>query len=733
MMGIQVNEEQGTFHLYNEEISYVMALAYDRYLMHYYWGPRLRQVHQGYDYPKRSTNFAANPAHLDLKDRSFSLSTAPQEYPAFETGDHREAAYRYQDEAGRWANQMLYAGYEIMEGKPKLEGLPHTYAEKGEAQTLIIKVYDDKTGLAAELYYTIFNTLPIIARSVKFHNEGEETLVLERVFSASLDFPDDEYDLLQLPGAWARERQWTRSALTRGIHTLDSKRGTLGHNYQPFFALLRPETTEFQGEAYAAHLLYGGEFAAHIEVDTFMQTRAQIGISPTHFSWRLPKGGTFQTPECILNYSKQGLNHLSHGFHDLYNEHLLRGPYKHKSRPILLNNWEGTSADFSEEKIEQLMRDAKGLNMELFVLDDGWFGQRDDDYRSLGDWFVNQEKLPQGLEHLSAYAKAQGLGFGLWFEPEMISEDSDLYRKHPDWVLHTPGRPASRGRSQYVLDLSRPEVRENITQQLRLILDHVPIDYVKWDYNRNMTEIGSGDPLIPTGEVAHRFMLGLYELLEELVSAYPNILWESCSGGGGRFDASFLYYMPQTWTSDNSDAIARLGIQYGSSLCLPISAMTAHVSASPNYLTKRFTPLAMRGAVAMAGNLGYELDTEHLSPAERAEIQRQIAFYEEHRELVQFGRFYRLLNPYEEDQEAAWLFVDKEQEEALAFYYQILDTGNKPLRRLRLAGLDPKKDYQVNGEKLYGGDELMARGLYVNQDLRGDFQFVCLTLKAVKT
>lgn len=730
-MQVHYNKDNQTFHLYNEFISYGIAIEEEKYLAHHYWGKRVKDIKSTTDYPRRDRSFAPNPEAIT--HREFSLAVLPQEYPGSDVGDFREPAFTYSDEAGWRANNLEYSGYAIKEGKPSLPGLPHTYASKSsQTKTLELYLKDSLTGMAVTLTYTIFEKYPVITRSVQYHNNGESKITLNRALSMSVDFSDSDYELVQLPGAWGRERELVRSPLVRGIHTLDSKHGTTGHTYQPFMSLVKQQTTEMSGEAYGFHLVYSGEFISNIEVDSYAQTRLQMGISPTHFNWELNPGEKFQTPEAVMVYSEEGLNGMSQTFHQLYQNHLVRGNHQYSERPVLINNWEGTYFDFNEEKIVDLVDQASQLGVELFVLDDGWFGKRDDDYSSLGDWFVYDKKLPNGLKSLSEAIKAKGMKFGLWFEPEMISEDSELYRQHPDWCIHTPGRSKSRGRSQLVLDFSRKEVRENILNQMKLILDEVPIDYIKWDYNRNMTELGTGALNAVPGEVAHRYILGLYEILEELVNAYPNILFESCSGGGGRYDPGMLYYMPQTWTSDNTDAVARLEIQYGTSMVFPISSMGSHVSAVPNHQVNRETSLKMRGDVAMSGNLGYELDITQLTIEEKKEVQQQIGFYKQYRQVIQYGDFYRILSPFDGANHTSWIFVDPNKEQAVFYYFQIMDKANKPVKRLKLVGLDASKDYQLDDGRVLGGDELMYRGIYLDPDLYGDYQSKRIVLKAIE-
>lgn len=722
-MTIKYNDQNKTFHLSNALVSYVISIEEDKYLSHYYWGKKVEEIQSHTVYPRKTQNHFATPDHISHRD--FSLGVLPQEYPGADIGDHREYAYRYKDNEGHGANRLEYKSYTIYEGKKELNGLPHTYdSDDQHADTLEIILEDKITGMQVILSYSIFKDLPVITRSVEYKNNGKNPLVIERALSMSLDFIDSDYDLIQLPGAWAREANLTRSKIVRGIHKIDSKRGTTSHTYQPFIGLAKPETTEHIGEAFGFQIIYSGEFIGNVEVDSFGQTRVQMGINPEHFEWELEPSETFQTPEVVLTYSDEGLNGMSQSFHSLYQNHLVRGKHQFEERPVLVNNWEGTYWDFTEEKILEMADVASDLGIELFVLDDGWFGKRDDDKSSLGDWFVDDKKLPSGLKKLCQEIQGRGMKFGLWFEPEMISEDSELYRQHPDWVIHTPGRPNSRGRYQMVLDFSREEVRANIVKQMKEILDEVPVDYIKWDYNRNMTELVSG-------KMTHQYMLGLYEVMEELTTSYPDILFESCSGGGGRYDPGMLYYMPQTWTSDNTDAVARLNIQYGTTMTMPVSSMGAHVSDVPNHQVNRVTSLKMRGDVAMSGVFGYELDLTKLTENEKEIIKEQIHFYKQHRKLIQFGDFYRILSPYDNKNQTSWIFVDENKSEALFSYFQILDIANKPSPLLKFAGLDPNKKYKLDNNLIIGGDELMYRGIHLSIDLLGDYQSLQIYLKEV--
>lgn len=729
-MNIYYNENKQLFHLQSKEMSYIIQLV-NGYPSHVYWGKRLDQEGNLDDFLmlQERCSFSPNPVP---GDRRISLDTLPQEYPQYGTSDFRHPAYQVQLQDGSRITELLYSAHRIVRGKPALDGLPAVYAEsEQEAMTLELELTDSYSGLLVIISYTVFEAFSAITRSVRFVNKGQQALNLRSALSASVDFADAEYDCLVLTGAWVRERHIQRTHLTMGATTkVESRRGSSSHQANPFIALLRPDAGEEQGDVFGFSLVYSGNFAAGAEVDQFATVRVSIGINPFDFAWLLEPGESFQTPEAVLVYSSEGLGGMSRTYHKLYRTRLCRGVHRDKERPILVNNWEATYFDFNADKIEAIAGVAAELGIELFVLDDGWFGKRDNDTTSLGDWKVDRKKLPNGLEDLAARVNKLGLQFGLWFEPEMISPESDLYRLHPDWCLHVPDRRRTEGRCQLILDYSREDVREYIFEALSAIFRTVPITYVKWDMNRNMTEIGSAAlPAERQSEVAHRYMLGLYGLLEKLNGSFPNILFESCSGGGGRFDPGMLYYMPQTWTSDDTDAVERLKIQYGTSIVYPVSAMGSHVSAVPNHQVGRITPLRTRGDVAMSGNFGYELDLTKLSEEEKAVIKRQVGDYKALRGLVQSGDLYRLKSPFTGN-ETAWMFVSEDKKQAVVFYFRVLAEPNAPLRRLQLRGLNAGFDYRISQlGTSYRGDRLMHFGLNLPQ-IDGDYASAWFKLDA---
>jgi alpha-galactosidase len=719
-MSIHYNSEQQLFHLQSQNTSYVIQIVKSGYPAHLYWGRRIR----GHQLERllEITGRASWSPNTEPGDSKFSLDALPQEYPAYGNSDFRTPAYQVKLSNGTTVTNLLYQSHEIRKGKPKLAGLPATYVESDEeADTLELTLKDALSGLTVILTYSVFERFDAITRSVRLINGGNESMELLRALSMSVDFVHDRFELLHLSGAWTRERYIHRRRLEPGLQAVESRRGASSHVQNPFVALLAEGATEDHGDVYGVSFVYSGNFTAGVEVDQFHSARLFIGMNPFDFSWRLESGEEFQTPEAVLVYSPDGLGGMSRIYHDLYRSRLCRGSFRDQVRPILVNNWEATYFNFNAEKIEAIAKTGKELGIELFVLDDGWFGKRDNDTTSLGDWFVDRNKLPNGLEDLVYRVRKLDMQFGLWFEPEMISPVSELYREHPDWCLHVPNRQRTTARDQLVLDLSRADVRDYIVKVVSDILSSAPITYVKWDMNRNMSEIGSA--LLPPErqrETAHRYMLGLYEVLERITSAFPHILFESCSGGGGRFDPGMLYYMPQTWTSDNTDAISRLKIQYGTSIVYPVSTMGAHVSAVPNHQVGRITSLETRGNVALSGNFGYELDLTKFSDEEKASVKEQVKLYKEIRHLVQFGDFYRLLSPFEGNN-TAWMFVSKDKSEAFVVFVSVLQEPYAPLNRLILKGLDPQRDYRMAEDNVvYGGDELMYAGLPFPR-FHGDF------------
>ena len=727
---ILFDEKSRVFHLRNTFLSYLIKIEESNVLAHIYFGKPVKQYKDNKNYPRRDRGFSGN---IPLNpDRSLSKDTLPQEYSSHGSMDFRTPASIIQRKNGSDLLDLRYDSHYITDGKPDIEGLPQTYVlDKSEAQTLVISLKDRETAIYFDLFYTIFSDRAVITRSVKIRNETRETIKLEKAASFQLDFAHTRRfdEVIALPGAHVNERQISRQSLLSGTKVFESRRGTSSHHMNNFIALVHHHTTENTGEAIGLQFVYSGNHSFELEKDQINQLRVVGGINSHCFSWELNANQSFQTPEMILSYSSQGLNKMSQIHHELLRERIARGRHQFAERPILVNNWEATYFDFNSEKIKAIIDEAKELGIEMFVLDDGWFGKRDADNSSLGDWFEYEGKLTNGLREIADYAHSKGLKFGIWFEPEMISINSELYRTHPDFLMQVPGRMPSASRSQHVLDFTRLDVRQTIEKQMRKILDTIPLDYIKWDMNRSLSDIYSItlDPL-RQGEVAHRYMLGLYELLEHLTADYPEILWEGCSGGGGRFDAGFIYYMPQSWTSDNTDAVERMKIQYGTSLAYPISSITAHVSAVPNHQTGRSTSLKTRGETAMSAVFGYELDLTKLSPEEKKQVKDQIISYQTIRPVIQYGHYYRLASPFEENI-AAWMFVSPKQDEAIVFLGRILASAQPAFHEVYLMGLDDEALYQEQTSKrIFSGAELMTVGLYF-PDFQGDFQTELLHFK----
>lgn len=705
------------FHLSNEEISYIFNVSSDGKLLQLYYGRAL---------PEKDYSYLIEMHHRPMttyrqeNDLLYSLEHLKQEFPEFGTTDFRHPAISLRQENGSKITNFTYLKHEISDGKPKLEELPATYVENdSESKTLIVTLKDDLTNVEVELLYTIFSELPVITRSARIVNNGQQTQVIENISSLSLDLPDADYDWIQLSGAWGRERAIKERTLQQGIQSIESTRGISSHQHNPFVALKRKNADEHNGEVIGAAFVYSGNFLIQAEVDTWDVTRLQVGINPFGFEWQLKPEESFTTPEAVLVYSTHGLNDMSQSFHKLFRKRLARGNWREKDRPVLINNWEATYFDFNEDKLVSIAEKAHDVGVELFVLDDGWFGERNNDHAGLGDWFVNEQRLPKGIGSLADRIREIGLKFGLWFEPEMINKDSKLYREHPDWLIHTPNRPENHGRNQFVLNFGVPEVVQNIFNQMSAIIDESKLEYIKWDMNRPLTDVYDHRlDFSRQGEVFHRYVLGVYRLYDMLTTKYPNILFESCSSGGGRFDPGLLYYAPQTWTSDDSDAIERLKIQYGTSMLYPVSSMGAHVSIIPNHQTNRLTPIETRGNVAFFGAFGYELDLNQLTDKEIDIVKNQIEFYKKYRSILHSGTFYRLLSPFDNYNQTAWMVVSPDKETAIVAHYKALNEVNRSYQRLNLKGLESEFNYLVENS-IYTGIELMNAGFVITDASSG--------------
>lgn len=718
-IAVYCNDVTKEFHIQGRNFSYIFGVLKNNQLGHLYFGKKINHRRSFSHLLKIEPRSNSTTQYED--DPSFSLEMIRQEFPSYGTTDYREPAYQIIYEDGSRISNFEFEDYKIYMGKPNLDGLPATYVEQDEeAITLEIVLRDHHTDTEINLLYTVFANYNALTRSAKIINKSKTELNLARAMSANIDFFDSNFEMIQLSGAWARERHVKERKLEVGIQSVSSTRGNASSaHHNPFLALKRPEANEHQGEVYGFSLVYSGNFLAQVEVDNFDVSRVSMGINPFDFNWLLEGGESFQTPEVVLVYSDKGLNGMSQTYHELYRKRLARGKWRDKVRPVLINNWEATYFSFNEEKILEIARTAKSVGVELFVLDDGWFGKRDDDTTSLGDWFADKEKLPNGISGIANKINEIGMQFGLWFEPEMVSKKSELYQKHPDWLIQVPSRKQSPGRNQFVLDFSRTEVVEYIYKMIANLLSTAPITYIKWDMNRYMTEIGS-ITLSPNRqrEVPHRYILGVYSLYERLTTEFPHVLFESCASGGARFDPGMLYYAPQAWTSDDTDAVERLKIQYGTSFVYPLSSMGAHVSAIPNHQVQRKTSLYMRAAVAYFGIFGYELDVTKMSDEEKNWMRKQIEFYKQYRDLIQNGTFYRLESPFEKDgNETAWMVVSEDKKEAIVGYYQILAKPLPKYKKLLLRGLDPNTLYEfVDSTSTHYGDELMNFGIMLEEE-----------------
>ena len=710
-MGIIYCEKDRTFTLQTKNTTYQMQVDRYGFLLHLYYGKKTDGC-MDYLLTYYDRGFSGNPYDAG-EDRTYSMDTLPQEFPCYGNGDFRSTAFAVENADGSMSCDLRYKSHKIFDGKYNLEGLPAVYASEEEAQTLEILMEDPVTEVKVVLLYGVLPAQDIITRSVSVKNESSGKIYLNKIESASLDFLYGDYELLTFYGRHAMERNVQRVPVVHGTQKIGSVRGTSSHQYNPMMILAEKETTEDKGNCYAMSFVYSGCFQGEVLKDQLNQTRMMLGLQEEAFRYPLETGEMFQAPEVILSYSSEGMNRLSQNLHHCIRQHICRGKYKEEIRPILINSWEAAYFDFTGDTIYELAKAAKEVNIGMLVMDDGWFGKRDDDNSGLGDWFVNEKKLGGTLGNLIKRINDLGVKFGIWIEPEMVSEDSDLYRKHPDWALTVPGRNPVRSRNQLVLDFSRKEVVDEIYDQICKVLDQGNIEYVKWDMNRSLMDVYSSVTR-DQGRVLHDYVLGLYDFLERLVQRYPNLLIEGCSGGGGRFDAGMMYYTPQIWCSDNTDAIDRLRIQYGTSFGYPVSVVGSHVSAVPNHQTGRKTPLHTRGVVAMSGTFGYELNLMKLSEEEKQEIREQIAEYKSYAPIIQNGLYYRLSNPTTEEI-CAWEFVhtdEKEQSKVLLNIVMQVIHGNMTVNYVKLQGLEETAVYrEKKSGKRYTGAALMYGGM----------------------
>ncbi|GMQ49539.1 alpha-galactosidase [Vibrio sp. 10N] len=710
---ISINDQGLEFHLQTKRSSYLIKVTSTGHLIHLHYGDRLthrphfdalEHLYQGK--LGSSTDYADVPGQ--------TLNTFRLEVPTFGKGDYRSPLLHVEYADGSRVTDLHYQSHQLLNSKPELKGLPSSSAEP-DSQHLVVTLVDPVTKLEVDVHYSVFSQSDVITRHLVVRNQANQPVQLLRALSSCVDFADESWDLIHLQGKWIKEAQIARQGLEKGTVQIDSKKGVSSANHNPFIALARKETNEHLGACYGFGLMYSGNHLSVAEVSPYNQTRVMTGINDFDFRWELESGARFTTPEIALTYSASGLNRMSQQMHQFINLHVISEQWRGVERPIQVNNWEATYFDFDYDKLDAIAQKAKSIGVELFVLDDGWFGKRDDDTTSLGDYFDNP-KLVGGIARISETVKEYGLKFGIWVEPEMVSPDSELFRAHPEWAIAHPERTPSLGRNQLVLDMANPEVIDYLFEKLSDVFTRAKVDYVKWDHNRNFSD--SYAHSLSEKEQAsfnHRYVLGLYDLLSRLTKAFPNILFESCSSGGNRFDLGMLNYMPQTWTSDNTDAIERLNIQHGTSLCYPLSSMSAHVAAKPSHQVLRRTPLETRFNVAAFGNFGYQLDITQLTEQETQAVVEQIAFYKQHRQLLQFGRFYRLSSPFEGNI-TTWLVVNDEGSEALLGYYQKLQQSSGELETIKLPALNPELAFTVRSRAQYS-EEIETTDTLVNSEL----------------
>ena len=729
-MAILYYDDKKLFQLNTENTTYVIGLSPEGYVGHVYYGPLL---HGEPDlYPLRMDEPPFTPS-VNKREKSSFLDRFPMEYPTGGVGDYRESCLNIRNAQGRMGCEIFFDSYEIFKGKRPLTGLPASFGTEDEVETLEITCKDPVLDLVVVLSYSVFTKENVITRSVRVKNEGSEALKVEKIYSACLDMDNEDFEMLSLHGSWGRERHIQQGALRYGKQLVSSGKGESSHQEHPFVALVTPGTDQERGEVYAMHFVYSGNFIGQVERCQFDTVRMVMGINQEEFCWNLKAGDEFQAPEVVMVYSAEGLGKMTRSYHAFYRRHMIRSPYNHKKRPILINNWEATYFDFDTDKLLDIAREAKKDGIEMLVMDDGWFGKRNKDDSSLGDWVVNEEKIKGGLKNLVDKVNEIGLEFGIWFEPEMISPDSDLYREHPEWAIQIPGREATEIRCQYVLDLSRPEVQDYAYECVAKILRSANIKYVKWDMNRQLSDLGSTYlDKDSQQELFHRYVLGMYAMQERLIQEFPDLLLENCSGGGARFDPGMLYYSPQIWCSDDTDAIERLEIQEGTALIYPLCAMGAHVSVCPNHQSGRITPFETRGTVASSGTFGYELDLMKMSEEDKKTAREQILKYKEIEHLVQSGDYYRLINPFENNNHVLWQFVSKDKKETVVCGVRLHSEANPYIYLFYPQGLDADLHYEdIATGKVYTGAALMKAGLPLPLTT-GDYQPIRFTFKAVE-
>ncbi len=721
-------KETNSFRLDTPNSTYSIFINERGYIGHAYYGSKIGEDDVSYLTRNMEYGFSGNKI---FREKGMFLDFFPQELPTEGLGDYRESALAVCDSEGHNAIELKYKSHKISAGAKELPGLPAVFGGTEDCSVLELTATDDILGAEVTLIYTVFEKIDAIVRSVRIKNNGTKPFYIKKALSLALDIDNDNFDMITLHGSWARERHMERHAVHMGKQGVVSMRGETSHQEHPFIALLDHNADWDSGRVYGINFIYSGNFVADVQRNQFDNIRAVMGINPEGFTWKLENGEVFDTPQAVLVYSDSGLNAMSRTFHDLYREHLIRSPYKKADRPILINNWEATYFNFDTDKLIDIAREASKDGIEMLVMDDGWFGHRSFDDSSLGDWYVNEDKIKGGLKHLVDEVNKLGMKFGIWFEPEMISPDSDLYRAHPDWAIQIPGREPGMSRQQLVLDITRKEVENYTYESVAKIIRSANIEYVKWDMNRQLTDIGSvALPADRIGEFYHRYVLAVYRLQERLLTEFPKLLLENCSGGGARFDPGMFFYSPQIWCSDDTDAIERLAIQEGTALVYPLSTMGAHVSVCPNHACGRVTPFKTRGYVALSGTFGYELDITKLPPEERAMIPGQIALYKKFSPLVREGDYYRIASASENHEYDCWMSMSRDKKQALVTFVQLYNHPNYKTRMIKIPGLNadtlytitwPDEDKEKFPPMQLTGATIMNAGIPVRRDW-GDYQ-----------
>lgn len=715
-MAITFNKTSKSITLHTKHTSYQMKIGNLDYLLHLYYGPTIYDADLNYQVMQYDRGFSGNP-YESRNARTFSLDAQPQEFTTQQQGDFRTTSIEIVNGDGSYSYNGKAIDFKITNGKYQLDTLPCVFAnETDTVDTLEITLFDAVSKVQVLLLYSVFEEADIITRSVKVKNVGDTSIHLKKIMSVCLDFLNgSNFDLVSLPGRYGQERQVERQRMTHHIHSIGSVRGSSSHQQNPFVILCDKNATEDYGKCYGFSFVYSGNFLAEAELDQYDQLRFVMGIHPKQFVYEIKPQETFEAPEVVMAFSEHGFTGLSHLYHDFYRSNLCKSKFvKDVQRPVLINSWEAAFMDFDDVKLVEIAKAAKKMGVDLLVMDDGWFGKRDDDNSGLGDWFVNENKIKCGLHKLVEQINDLGMKFGIWFEPEMVSEDSDLYRAHPEWAMQIPGRHAVRSRNQMALDMTRKEVQDYIIEKINFILDDANIFYVKWDINRSLTDIWSNNlPAEKQGEVYHRYFLGLYRVMNAIIKTHPDILFEGCSGGGGRYDPAMLHYYPQYWVSDNNHPIDRLKLHYGTSFVYPISSMGAHISDSG-----RFVPLKTKAVVAMCGTFGYELDATHLSEEEQKLCKEQSDLFRKYYHIIFDGDYYRLTNPFEIGNMTAWQHVTKDKQESLLSVVVTNLTCNGPQEYICAKGLDPAAMYTINNSKeAYSGSALMNAGIPINREV----------------